>query len=264
MVVEFSVQYSPNIAATDFVARSDSPAERLNSIMDSTASARQNLALISQTSPVPYAGKPKRTFRKRGPVHPDVTLCRRKRGVSEHLRNCWRVHPARRQHSSKRPPKCMKTKLWRVDPGPLTHLGKDPGDGAAADPSVRRARPQEDFTASTFRPPVEDVVPHGIAHAFGQRERESDGRLSLDDPQLAFAPVDVVEHDRGNIARPETCRRSKDEHGEVAPPGWLAPVGGVQYSGDLIGGEARHQTHLGGDRKPEDLIATASQATGSG
>ena len=67
MVIEFSVQYSPNIAATDFVARSDSPTERLNSIMDSTASAKR-----------------------------------------------------------------------------------------------------KDFTASTFRPPVEDVVPHGIAHAFGQ------------------------------------------------------------------------------------------------
>lgn len=62
LLIEFSVQYSPNIADTDIAALTDSPTERRNSIMDSTASAKQNFALISQVSPVPYAREPESAF----------------------------------------------------------------------------------------------------------------------------------------------------------------------------------------------------------
>ena len=53
----------------------------LNSIMDSTALAKQKFPDISKVSFVLYAGKPKRAFRNGGIVHPNVALCRRERGM---------------------------------------------------------------------------------------------------------------------------------------------------------------------------------------
>ena len=83
--MEFAVQYDPNIADMDSVAWTERPTERLNSIMDSTVSAKQNFPLISEISFVLQARKPERAFRKGGFVHPDVALCRRERRMAEHL-----------------------------------------------------------------------------------------------------------------------------------------------------------------------------------
>ena len=54
------------------------------------------------------------------------------------------------------------------------HFSEDARDGAAVYPSVRSGRSKEYFAAFAFRPPIENVVLHCVANAFGQRQRDPD------------------------------------------------------------------------------------------